>query len=267
LFAGGIVDGEVLVKLYYEQYGEGPEVVLVHGWGSHGGVWTDIARELSAEYRITVPDLPGHGRSQNYLPPAYTPEALAEEIHHGLSGPAVWVGWSLGGLVALAAAQAHPREVVRLVLVGATPKYVRSTDWPHAMSSSVLDQFARNLEQDYVGTLERFLTLQMAAGESRDVLRRLREEMFRFGEPPTAGLQAGLRLLKEEDRRHTLGSIVSPTLVIHGERDRLAPLGAAEFLAEHLLQARLEIMPDAGHAPFLSHAPLFLEKMRNFIRD
>ncbi|MDH5488116.1 MAG: alpha/beta fold hydrolase, partial [Gammaproteobacteria bacterium] len=128
------------------------------------------------------------------------------------------------------------------------------------------DQFAHNLEQDYAGTLERFLTLQMAAGESHDVLRRLRTEMFRYGEPPTAALQAGLQLLKEEDRRNTLSSIAIPAMIIHGGRDRLAPVGAARFLAEHLPQTRLEIFPDAGHAPFLSHARLFLEKLGDFIQ-
>jgi pimeloyl-[acyl-carrier protein] methyl ester esterase len=253
------------MKIYYEQSGHGPEVVLVHGWGSHGGVWTDVAHALSAEYRVTVPDLPGHGRSRDFLPADYTPEVLAEGVRRGLSGPAVWVGWSMGGLVALAAAQRNPRDVTRLVLVGATPKYVQSANWPHAMSPTVLEQFALNLEQDYAGTLERFLTLQMAAGENRDVLRRLREEMFRYGEPPTAALQVGLRLLKEEDCRETLATIDTPALVMHGGRDRLAPVGAARFLAEHLPRARLEIIPDAGHALFLSHPALFLEKLKAFI--
>ncbi|MBI3570314.1 MAG: pimeloyl-ACP methyl ester esterase BioH [Gammaproteobacteria bacterium] len=252
---------------YYEQYGHGPELVLVHGWGSHGGVWADIARALSADYRVTVPDLPGHGRSRDFLPTAYTPEVLAEGVRRGLSGPAVWIGWSMGGLVALAAAQRYPREVARLVLVGATPKYVQSADWPHAMSPTVLEQFARNLELDYAGTLDRFLTLQMAAGEDRAVLRRLRDEMFRYGEPPTAALQAGLRLLKEEDRRDALAGIAMPTLVMHGARDRLAPVGAARYLAQQLPQARLEIVPEAGHAPFLSHPEIFLEKLKGFIRD
>ena len=122
------------MNIYYEQSGHGPDVVLVHGWGSHGGVWTDMARALSADYRVIVPDLPGHGRSRDLLPAPYTPETLAEGVRSGLSGPAVWVGWSMGGLVALAAAQHYPQDLTRLVLVGATPKYVQSADWPHAMS-------------------------------------------------------------------------------------------------------------------------------------
>jgi pimeloyl-[acyl-carrier protein] methyl ester esterase len=255
------------MKIFYEQTGHGPDVVLVHGWGSHGGVWTDIARVLSADYRVTVPDLPGHGRSRDVRPLRYTPEALAGEVRAGLAGPAVWVGWSMGGLVALAAAQRDPRDVTRLVLVGATPKYVQSADWPHAMAPAVLDQFARDLEQDYAGTLERFLTLQMAAGEDRAVLRRLRHEMFRYGEPPTGALQAGLSLLKEEDRRETLSAVATPALVVHGGRDRLAPVGAARHLAQQLPLARLEIQPAAGHAPFLSHPEWFLEKLRGFLRD
>jgi pimeloyl-[acyl-carrier protein] methyl ester esterase len=172
----------------------------------------------------------------------------------------------MGGLVALGAAQHLAHAVSRFVLVNATPKYVQSPDWPHAMLPSVLEQFAQNLEQDYAGTLERFLTLQMAVGEDRAVLRRLRDEMFRYGEPVTAALHAGLRLLKEEDRRDVLAGIAAPALVIQGERDRLVPMGAARFLVEHLPQARLAPVPGAGHAPFLSHPAVFLEKLRDFIQ-
>ena len=254
------------MTIYYEQSGHGPDVVLVHGWGSHGGVWTDIARELVKEFRVTVPDLPGHGRTRDFAPHAFTPEDMAEQIRRVLHGPAIWVGWSMGGLVTLGAAQNLAHAVAEIVLVNATPKYVQSPDWPHAMPPMVLEQFAQNLAQDYVGTLERFLTLQTAAGEDREVLRRLRHEMFRYGEPVTAALHAGLRLLKEEDRRDVLGGIETPALVIQGERDRLVPMGAARFLAQHLPRARLAPVPGAGHAPFLSHPAVFLHKLKDFIQ-
>ena len=253
------------MTIFYERHGHGPDVVLVHGWALHGGVWSDVARELSAEYRVTVPDLPGHGRSRDFLPREFTPEVLAEEVQRVLPGPAIWVGWSLGGFVTLAAAQRIPQAVAKLVLVGATPKYVQSADWLHAMSLTVLDQFALNLEQDYAATLDRFLSLQMAAGEDRAVLRRLRDELFRHGEPPAAALRQGLQLLKQEDRRATLPGIAVPALVVHGERDRITPVGAARFLAAQLPRARLELVPAAGHAPFLSHTPHFLEKLKDFM--
>lgn len=251
------------MEIYYEQSGHGPDVVLIHGWGSHGGVWTEIARELAQDFRVTVPDLPGHGRSRDFAPDAFTPEIMMGQIQGLLSGPATWVGWSMGGLVALAAAQQAPEAVPRLVLVNATPKYVQSPDWPHAMPPSVLEQFGQNLEQDYAGTIERFLTLQ-TAGDDRAVLRRLRE-IFRHGEPVTAALRAGLRLLMDQDRREVLGDIDVPALVIQGERDRLVPMGAARFLAEHLPQARLAPVAGAGHAPFLSHPAAFLEELKGFM--
>jgi len=224
-----------------------------------------VTRALSADFRVTVPDLPGHGRSRDFLPRAFTAESLAEEVQRVLPGPAIWVGWSLGGFVALAAAQRYPQSVAKLVLVGATPKYVQSADWPHAMSLTVLEQFALNLEQDYAATLDRFLSLQLAAGEDRVVLRRLRDEMFRHGEPPAAALHQGLQLLKQEDRRAALPGIVAPALVVHGERDRIVPVGAARFLAAQLPRAQLELVPGAGHAPFLSHASHFLQKLRAFL--
>ena len=253
------------MTLYYERHGHGPDVVLIHGWAQHGGLWTDVARALSAACRVTVPDLPGHGHSRDFLPREFTADILAEEVRRVVPGPAIWVGWSLGGFVALAAAEHYPETVAKLVLVGGTPKYVQSPDWPHAMSLPVLEQFSRDLERDYVATLERFLSLQMAAGEDRAVLRRLRDEMFRHGEPTAVALHEGLRLLREEDRRAALPGIAVPALVVHGARDRITPVGAARFLAATLPHARLELVPGAGHAPFLSHTKFFLEKLEDFI--
>lgn len=253
------------MTLYYDQHGHGPDVMLVHGWGLHGGVWADVAHELSAHCRVTIPDLPGHGRAREILPRAFTPEVFAEEVQRVLSGPATWVGWSLGALVALSAALRFPQSVTKIVLVGATPKFTRSAEWPYATKPEVLDQFAHDLEHDYLTTLTRFLSLQVSAEEDRAVLRRLREELFRYGKPAAAALRAGLRLLMEADYRTVLPDISAPALVIHGERDQLVPVGAARYLAEHLPQARLEIIPRAGHAPFLTHSPLFLDKLKGFI--
>lgn len=251
--------------MHIETKGVGHDVVLVHGWGLHGGVWHDLATRLASGRRISVPDLPGHGRS----PPAdgaFTLKTLAESLARRLTAPADWIGWSLGALVALTAAREFPQTVQRLVLIGATPRFIQDRDWPHAVTADTLDRFARELETDYDGTLQRFLSLQAGAGETgRMTVRRLRVELARRPAPAIPALRAGLRLLAETDLRPRLGEVSAPVLVVHGARDRLTPPDAGAYLAAHLPDARLITIPGAGHAPFLSHPEPTWQALANFL--
>lgn len=252
--------------MHVETLGAGRNVVLVHGWGLHGGVWRDLAQRLAVSFRVIVPDLPGHGRS-HHADSAFTLEALADTVQRSLVGPAVWVGWSLGALVALTAALRVPAAVDRLVLIGATPRFAQAPDWPQAMAPETLAQFARELETDYRGTLARFLSLQAGEGKAgHETVRRLRAVLAEGGDPAPAALRAGLRLLAETDLRAGLAGINAPVLVLHGGRDRLAPPGAAEYLAAHLPRAQLALIPSAGHAPFLSHPQETWSALGPFLR-
>jgi pimeloyl-[acyl-carrier protein] methyl ester esterase len=254
--------------LFCEHGGQGPDVVLVHGWGMHGGVWHDTAAALAARFRVHVVDLPGHGRSRGFVPEPYTLAALADALVHRLPQPAYWIGWSLGGQVTLTAALRHPRAVSRMVLIGATPKFAQGADWRCAMSLPTLAKFAAELERDYAGTLQRFLSLQLGeAGNERETLRRLRTELFRHGQPDPRALRAGLGILKDADLRETLARIAAPTLVLHGGRDMLAPQAAAAALAAGLPQARLDVIEAAAHAPFLSHAAAAHALIEAFLHD
>jgi pimeloyl-[acyl-carrier protein] methyl ester esterase len=251
--------------MHVETFGAGRDVVLLHGWGLHGGVWRDLAQSLASAFRVTVPDLPGHGRSRG-VDGAFTLEALAEEVERHLAGPAVWIGWSLGALVALVAARRLPAAADRLVLIGATPRFTRAPDWPQAMAPETLAQFAREMEADCRGTLARFLSLQAGEGDAtRETVRRLRAILAAGGDPAPAALRAGLRLFAETDLRARLAEINVPALVLHGGRDRLAPPGAGEYLAAHLPRARLALIPPAGHAPFLSHPEETLRALESFL--
>ena len=248
-----------------ESLGDGPTVVLVHGWGLHGGVWRDLAARLARSFRVLVPDLPGHGRSRGVHTGASL-SGLAGDLSQRLTEPAVWIGWSLGAFVALAAARNRPQAVSRLVLVGATPKFVQAPDWPCAMPPAALAQFARDLESDYRGTLARFLSLQMGADETAQAtVRELRTMLMEHGEPDPAALRSGLQWLANTDLRADLSAIAAPTLVLHGSHDRLVPPAAAKFLAERLPAARLTLIPSAGHAPFLSHADATWNALSEFL--
>src|SRR3989338_1758647 len=104
--------GESEMNLYMESLGDGPTVLLVHGWGLHGGVWRDLAARLARSFRVLVPDLPGHGRSRGMRTQASL-AGLADDLSRRLTEPAIWIGWSLGAFVALATARNHPQAVSR----------------------------------------------------------------------------------------------------------------------------------------------------------
>jgi len=245
------------MMLWHERQGSGPDLVLVHGWGLHGGIWGDLPAHLAQHFRVTTLDLPGHGRSRT-AGESLSLTAFTDSVVELCAAPAIWLGWSLGGLIALNAALCHPHKVARLVLVGATPKFVQAPDWPYAMPTEVFADFARSLTQDYRATLLRFLSLQAGGNESaRALLKQLRAEMFAHGEPQPEALAAGLAILEQTDLRARLAEIQMPALVVHGSHDRLAPPAAGEYLAAQLPNARLLRVEGAGHAPFLSHVALF----------
>jgi len=122
-------------RLGYAVAGDGPSLVLVHGLGGTIENWRGIAPALACEYRVLVPDLPGHGRSA-VLPEARDVDALAEAVLAQVDAEAirdaVWVGHSLGGVVALRAAALRPETARGLVLaasagIGSTSRAAKVT--------------------------------------------------------------------------------------------------------------------------------------------
>lgn len=250
--------------LHIEVRGQGPDLVLLHGWGLHGGLFRSLADRLAPHFTLHLIDLPGHGRST--MPEGdYTLDSVASYIAAQVPAHAAWLGWSLGGRVALMAAL-NGAEISRLILIGANPAFIQRDGWPHGMPAAELQQFADALRDDYQATLQRFLAVQSRGSEKgREELRALREELFAHGEPHPAALAGGLELLSSADLRAQLTSITQPTLVIHGERDTLAPIAAAEFTTQALPHGQLLTIPGAGHAPFISHPDQVVAALLEFL--
>lgn len=239
--------------LYTRSVGEGPELVLVHGWGLNADVWDETAAVLAARHRVTVLDLPGYGRSPLGERP-YTLGGLVEALAQAVPRRATWVGWSLGGLVCQELARAHPEQVERLVMVCSSPRFVRGANWPCGIDPELLTRFAWDLAADFRGTLLRFLALEARGSDHvRDELRALRERVFRHGEPALPAVQGGLALLRDTDVRATLGEIRCPLQWVLGERDQLVPAATGDALRELLPEAACAVITGAAHAPFLSH--------------
>lgn len=254
-------------ELYVEASGTGVPLVMLHGWGMHGGVWDDCIGSLETRCRVFRPDLPGHGRSPA-LPGQSDIDELSAAVARHCPRKMILLGWSLGGLIAIRLAQRLPQRIRALVLVGTTPRFVTGPDWPWAVELPVLESFGRDLADDYRRTVRDFLALQVRGDEhALELLRTLKSRVFAHGEPNAGALRQGLELLARTDLRKDLSRIRLPTLVIAGERDRLTPPEAGAWAAEAIDGARFLSIRGAAHAPFLSHRRQFLEGLTQFLEQ
>jgi len=251
---------EFIRNIHVETFGEGSDLVLLHGWAMHSGIWSGVRNRLAQYFRLHLVDLPGHGLSPTpWIDAPGTLEHMAEIVKEGLPESSIICGWSLGGQVAIELALHEPERIKKLVLVSTTPSFVQREDWIWGMEAATLKQFMKNLKRDYVSTLNRFLTLQVSGDINTSVLlTQLRESVFQEGKLDEAGLQMGLQILFTTDLREKIKSVDQPVILLHGENDAIAHPKAARWMHEHLQNSELVMLPHCGHTPLLSHTNQFI---------
>ena len=116
-----------MTALHIETLGQGPDLVLLHGWAMHSGIWGSVRDQLAQRFRLHLIDLPGHGLSP--LSETGTLEHWAEIVAGTLPERCVLGGWSLGGRVAMELALREPQRVEKLVLLATTPCFAKLSDW------------------------------------------------------------------------------------------------------------------------------------------
>ena len=247
------------------QISKDTDLVLVHGWGMNAAVWGTFADGLAGWFRLSLLELPGHG-AHPFERAATSLEDWAEVCLDAAPASAIWLGWSLGAMVAIQAALIATQRIDRLILVGGTPRFVRGPDWSCAMAQETLGQFRDNLGGDSHATLARFLALQVRGAQgAAETLRALRRRLAAAASPQPEALEVGLDLLQWTDLRARLGELTCPSLWLLGERDTLVPSALAERLPEYISGGRIRSIPGAGHAPFLSHPEAVFDEIWDFL--
>lgn len=249
--------------LHIDVTGQGPDLVLLHGWGLNAEVWSSLLAELTPHFRLHLVDLPGFGHSPLELVAEFSLNELADAVLAAVPEKAYWLGWSMGGLVATQAALNHPSRVQGLILVASSPRFLQDGSWK-GIRPDVLEMFTEQLDDDLAATLDRFLAIQaMGSASLRKDMKTLRNAVLSRPLPDKQALRKGLNILAETDLRPQLAELQCRVLRIYGRLDSLAPPTQAVHLAE-LEEAHHEVISGAAHAPFISHRDEFLESLLAF---
>jgi len=228
-------------------------LVCLHGWAMSAAVWQPLLGKLPIQQAVTCPDLPGHGTAAPLE--CMDLDSIARALVVDVTRPAVWVGWSVGAMVAVHIAQHYPDKVAGLVLLANTPCFVRTEDWSCAVDKKVFSDFADDLKQDYARTLRRFMALQVLGSTTgdnmRDTIRQLQQQM---SAPDPVALQQGLEILLHTDQRSDYRQLTVPVNCVLGSEDTLVPASAGAAISALNQQIGIEYIDGAGHAPLMSHS-------------
>ncbi|MBB3140133.1 alpha/beta fold hydrolase [Halomonas organivorans] len=215
------------------------KLVLLSGWGCDARLWQALDGHWPSGLAVTTPDWPGYGERAALDDPASL-AALAEAMADDLPSDAVWVGWSLGGLLAGALLGRLPTPRA-LVLLGMGERFPH----PEGVSRAALAQFRQAFRRDPAGTHAHFLRWQLGGEPSpRAAHQRLIALLGDTAGADTATLAAGLAQLAEIDNAERLAP---PPCPVH----RLA--GEADPLLAPMVRERADLrLPEAGHCPLVS---------------
>ena len=249
------------MKLYTKKIGAGKNIVLLHGWSFHSGIWSFVTDALSRYYHVILIDLPGFGETPFFF---YTFDSLLDAIAAVVPEASVYVGWSLGGLLAMGMANKFPQQVTSMVTVGSTPYFIAEKDWP-GVSEEAFQDFYSAIKFDVKSTLEKFCFSLCAPSERALYGALLYKIMMKKGCPSEAALLTGLTVLHQTDLRVSVKKLLCPQLHVIGSEDKMAPSILLKQYFSCIPRAKTQLMVEAGHVPFLTQPSQFMQCIFNFL--
>jgi pimeloyl-[acyl-carrier protein] methyl ester esterase len=255
--------------VYYEDHGSGTRtVLLLHGWGMSLRVWDAVLLALLEQgYRVVLMDHRGCGGSAKDFDDvgieAIASDALALVDELGLER-VVLNGWSLGGAVAVAAAQRLGERCEGLVLTcAASPIYVQKADLALGGTPEDMAATVKALEEDRIT----FLSGLSQAVCARPVDPALEHWMWRIFTEASPRAIATLAELGPLDQREMLAGLTVPILSFVGGQDGFVAPDICRWVADNNPTARTVEFPDCGHAPFIEEREAYIDALGSFLRE
>jgi pimeloyl-ACP methyl ester carboxylesterase len=264
------------IDLYYEDHGQGKPVVLIHGWPLSGASWEkQVPVLLDAGYRVVTYDRRGFGNSSKPTT-GYNYDTFADDLHKLMTKldlrDAALVGFSMGGgEVARYLGSYGSKRVSKAVFMAAIPPFLLKTPDNHAgVESGVFDGIKKGIAADRPAFLSGFLTNFYNVDSLKS--RKISDDVVRLSWNIAAGaspkgtldcVQAWLTDFREDLRR-----IDVPTLVVHGDEDRILPLAGTGKRTQELVKgSRLVVIKGGPHGLNWTHAEEVNRELLTFLAE
>jgi len=252
--------------------GDGPPLLLLHGWSAHGGFFRPQMEFARLGFRVIVPDLPGHGldrRPHTELQIADLSAALEHFLKERDLRDVTLVGWSMGATVAFDyIARRGTERIASLIVIDMSARVVNDAQWRLGLASGLdargADIAADAMARDWPRYARRIAPSLFApeVGEDHELLKFAHDNIANNDGETLASLW---RSLCDADHRATLASITIPSLVIAGERSRLYRPEVTRWLVSCIPGSQHVVVPRAGHTPQLEAPAAFNAALAAFL--
>jgi len=255
------------MAVFKKTVGQGPDVVLFHGWCCRHQHMQSIVDMLSSHYRVHNFDLPGIGQTP-WNEKIKTIHDLADILLPELPEKAIYLGWSFGGLVATSIAARYPERVERFIGVTTTPKFITTTNWPGVPRPGFRFAFETAMK---LTTFKQFFT-QLYETEFAFPKEKSPEHQYllvlldEFNTVDKEVLFNGIDICDDTDLRDEFASLNCPIDFIMGDKDDNIPVACYEPISQLNSNFNLHVIPNAHHMPFWTHQSEF-KTLLNSILD
>lgn len=253
-------------SLHTEVIGTGPDLVLLHGTGTHSRVWIPLAEKLKVYFRLTLIDLPGCGKSP-LLNEDNDFHLIVQKILNVTPDSAYWIGWSFGGLIGIQSALTAPKKVKKLMTFATTPRIIEDENWPGLSLGSWkwINTFLSEEDQDDVPLIE--MTFALADySVTTQFNPQIKTHLKQSAETSSVALKNIFNLVREIDLRAQLSHLQCPSFHIFGQQDPMVSPLLLPLLKELAPEIQIQLIEGAGHVPFLTHDEECLKIIRDFFQ-
>lgn len=251
------------IDLYYEDHGSGKPVVLIHGYPLSGASWEmQVPVLLDAGYRVITYDRRGFGKSSQPTI-GYNYDTFAEDLHKLVTRLELHdfalVGFSMGGgEVARYLGKYGSKGVSKVVIISGVPPFLlKSPDNPEGVDGSVFEGIKKAIAADryafFTDFFKNFYNTDLLLGKR--VSEQAVQASWNIGAGASATASLACVPTWHEDFRNDLSRVDVPTLVVHGDADRILPIAASGLRTAKLIKgARLLVVKDGPHCITWTHA-------------